>query len=145
MDQDILVSDQAEGGKRLIEMLAKTGFEVRVAFWGKRIEADKWYLYIASPFVDERGPAAAYRSVQDILRNTPELGIEPLEVKLVGLNDSITEAILAIIKRKVAHGSSGVETPKYFPGMTRFGGYTLGRLNIDVAYIYPSPQPAASA
>jgi len=33
MDQDTMVSEQTERGKRLIEALAADGFDIRVAFW----------------------------------------------------------------------------------------------------------------
>ena len=70
MDQDTVVSEQTESGKRLIQTLAAAGFEVRVAFWAKPTDEGKWYLYLASPVVDEKGPFAAYRLVHDVLRTT---------------------------------------------------------------------------
>ncbi len=41
MDQDTVV---IESGKRLIEALAVSGFEVRVAFWAKPTDEGKWFL-----------------------------------------------------------------------------------------------------
>jgi hypothetical protein len=41
VDQDIVVSEQAEGGKRLSEALAANGFDVRVAFWAKPTDEEK--------------------------------------------------------------------------------------------------------
>ena len=65
MDQDTVVSEQTESGKRLIEVLVANGFDVRIAFWAKPTDEGKWFLYLASPIVDEKGPAAAYRFVHD--------------------------------------------------------------------------------
>src|ERR1039458_10039243 len=48
-----VVNEQAESGKRLIQTLVAAGFEVRLAFWAKPTEEGKWYLYLASPVVDE--------------------------------------------------------------------------------------------
>src|SRR5437879_11296410 len=101
MDQDPVVSEQTESGKRLIEALAAAGFDVRVAFWAKPSDDGKWFLYLASPAVDEKGPLAAYRFVFDVLRQIPDLGIEPLEVKVIGLNDSLAQAALALTKPTV--------------------------------------------
>jgi hypothetical protein len=145
MDQDTVVNEQTESGKRLIEALAEAGFEVRVAFWAKPTEAGKWYLYLASPMVDERGPTAAYRHVYDVMRKIPDLWIDPLDIRVVGLNDSLAEAALAVTKPKVPDSPFAVRNPKPYPGMTRFGGATLGGVSIDGAYIYPTPQPGASA
>ena len=144
MDQDTVVNEQTESGKQLIEALAADGFEVRIAFWAKPTEEEKWFLYLASPVVDAKGPTPAYRHVFDVLRKTPGLWIDPFEVKVLGVNDSLTEAALAVTKPKVPMSPFAARNPKPYPGMTRFGGSTLGGVSIDGAYIYPPPQPPAS-
>jgi hypothetical protein len=68
MDKDTLVTEQAESGERLISALAADGFETRVAFWAKPTDDGKWFLYLASPMTDEKGPAVAYRFVHRTLR-----------------------------------------------------------------------------
>ena len=146
MDQDTVVKEQTESGTKLIGALLKNGIEVRVAFWAKPTEAEKWYLYLASPVVDEQGQRATYRRVFDILRNTPDLWIDPLEIKLLRLDDSLTEAALAVVTRPKASDSPfAIRNQRPCPGMTRFGGSTLGGLDIDGAYIYPTLQMSAPA
>ena len=145
MDHDAVVSEQTESGKRLIQALLADGFEVRLAFWAKPTDEGKWFLYLASPVVDEKGPTAAYRLIHDVMRKVPDLWIDPLDVKVVGLNDSLTEAALAVTKPRVPAGPYAVQNPKPYPGMTRFGGSTLGGVSIDGAYIYPPLQPDVSA
>lgn len=140
MDQDPVVNEQTESGKRLIEALAAAGFDVRVAFWAKPTEDGKWFLYLASPAYDEKGPLAAYRFVFDVVRQVPDLGIEPLEVKVIGLNDSLAQAALALTKPTVTDRPFAVLNPKPYSGVTRFGGSVLGGLSVEGAYIYP---PAA--
>ena len=133
-----MVSEQTESGKRLIQSLVAAGFGVRLAFWAKPTDEGKWFLYLASPVVDEKGPLAAYRLVHDVMRQTPDQWIDPLDVKVVGLHDSLTEAALAVTRSKVPTSPYAVQNPKPYPGMTRFGGSTLGGVSIDGAYIYPS-------
>ncbi len=145
MDKDAVVSEQTEGGKRLIEALASDGFDVRVAFWSKPTDEGKWFLYLASPMVDDQGPAAGYRRVHSILRKMPDLCVDPMEIRVVGLNDSLTEAALAAIKPRVPDSPYAVRNPRAYPGMTWFGGSTLGGVSIDGAYIYPPSQSSASA
>ena len=144
MDQDTVVSEQTESGRRLKEKLSADGFDVRVAFWMKPTDEEKWYLYLASPFVDENGPTVAYRRVFDVMRKMPDLWIDPLEVRVIGINDSLTEAVLAVTQPKVPDSPFAVRNPKRYPGMTRFGGSTLGGVSIVGAYIYP-PLPARVA
>ena len=133
MDQDTVVVEQRTSGERLIAALEARGFDVPLAFWAKPTEEDEWYLYLASPFVAAHGGHAAYRLVHDTIRSLADLWIKPLEVKVLRMDDSLTEA--ALKKRK----------PQPFPGMTRFGGSTLGGLGIDGAYIYPAPLLSAPA
>ena len=140
-----MVSEQTESGERLIQTLVSAGFGVRLAFWAKPTDEGKWYLYLASPVVDEKGPLAAYRLVHDVMRKVPDPWIDPLDIKIVGLNDSLAEAALAMTKPKGSTSLYGVRNPKPYPGMTRFGGSTLGGVSIDGAYIYPPLQPDMSA
>jgi hypothetical protein len=145
MDQDAVVSDQTESGKRLIEALAAAEFDVRVAFWAKPTDEGKWYLYLASPIVDDQGPTEAYRFVHRILRKTPDVWIDPFEIKVIGMNDSLSEAALEVMKPRVPDSPFAIRNPRPYPGMTRLGGATLGGVSIDGAYIYPLPQPGVSA
>jgi hypothetical protein len=145
MDQDTVVSEQTESGKRLIAALTAKNFDVPIAFWAKLSEEGKWYLFLASSVVDDQGPASAYRLVFDVLRDMPEIWIDPFEIKVVGIKDSLTQAAFAVTKPKVPNGKFAVPNPKPYPGMTRFGGPTLGGISIDGAYIYPPAQPSASA
>ena len=145
MDKDTLVTEQTESGDRLISALAADGFDIRVAFWAKPTEEGKWFLYLASPMVDDKGPAVAYRFVHRTLRKMADLWIDPLEIRVVGLNDSLTEAALAAITPKVPASPYAVRNPKPYPGLTWFREDTLGGLSIDGAYIYPPSQQGAPA
>jgi hypothetical protein len=143
MDQDAMVTEQKESGERLIEALAAAGFDVRVAFWAKPTDDGKWFLYLASPTVDEKGARTAYQLVFDVLEQIPDPGIEPLEIKVIGLNDSLARAVLAVMKTKVPNGLFATRNPKTHRRMLRFDGSVLGGTSIDGAYIYfPPVQPA---
>jgi hypothetical protein len=144
MDKDTLVTEQTDSGEQLIKELAACGFETRVAFWAKPKDEGKWFLYLASPIVDDKGPTAAFRLVHSAMRKMPDLWIEPLDVRVIGMNDTLTEAALDVIKPKVASISYAIRHPKPYPGMTLFRGDTLGGLSIDGAYIYPPLQAGAS-
>ena len=145
MDQNSLLNEQTLSGMRLIEALASDGFEVRIAFWAKLADESR-FLFIASPFVDEKGARAAYQRVFNVMRNTPEIWIEPLEIKVLGLNDSLTLGAMAVTKPRESNRPFADRNPRPYPGMTRFGGATLGGVSIDgEAYIYPPSIPSVSA
>lgn len=142
MDQNAVVNEQIESGRRLIEKLNNEGFEVQVAFWTRLTDEEKWYLYLASPFVNENGPKAAYGCVFDAMGKMTDLWIDPFEVRVIGTNDSLTQGALAVTKSKVPNSPFAVPKPKPYAGMTRLGGSTLGGISIVGAYIYP-PLPVS--
>jgi hypothetical protein len=145
MDKEPFVTEQLEHGEQLISELTKDGFETRAAFWAKPTDEGKWFLYLASPMVDEKGPRDAYRLVHRTLKRMPNLWIEPLEIRVLGMNDSLTEAALAAIKPKVPTDPYAIQNPKPYRGMTWYRGETFGGLSIDGAYIYPPSQQGAPA
>jgi hypothetical protein len=145
MDQDTMVNEQIESGRRLIEKLTQEGFEVRVAFWTRLANEEEWYLYLASPFVDEHGPRHSYRHVFDVMEQMPDLWIDSMEIRVIGINDSLTEGALAVTRPMVAGSKFAVRNTKPHPGLTRLRGSTLGGVSIVGAYIYPPSQPGVPA
>jgi hypothetical protein len=131
MDQGTLVENQVDEGKRLIEQLASTGFDVTAAFWVRTREDGEWTLTIASKVLEEKGPAAAYRAVNDALRKLDDPSISMSDIKVIGANNPITRDVHKIQKR--------------YSGRTpiRFGGARFGGVDIEEAYIY-SPAPGSA-
>jgi hypothetical protein len=142
VDQDVLVSERTESGERLIEALSAAGYEISIAFWAKPTDEGKWFLYLVSPFVDEHGPAAAYRLVHRVIRELSGVWIDPFEIRVVGSIDSLAQAALEVTKPKVPDSRFAVRNPRLFP--TRLGGTSLGGVSVDGAYIYPTSRPRAS-
>lgn len=145
MDQDTVVNEQIDSGAKLITALATTGFQVRAAFWAKPTEEDKWFLYLASPWWDEKGPQAAYRHVFELLRTLPEVWIDPFEIRLLGSNDSLTATAVAATAPRPATGPFAAQPKKPYPGMTRYGGSSFGGMSVDGVKIYPPSQHATVA
>ena len=145
MGQDSLVNLEIENGRKLIDHLATNGFDVHLAFWVKETDAGRWYLYLASPLVDEKGPLVAYGIAIPLVESVPEFGIGPFSIKVVGLQDSMTMAARKAIRPRVPSGPFAVKSPKPYPGMTRVNGTTLAGVDIDGAYIYPPLHSATPA
>lgn len=130
MDQNSLVEQQLRDGERIVEQLRHHGIEVAVACWVKATEDNRWFLYIASPIVDDRGLHGAYRAVFDVMRGLPNLWVDSLDVKLVSASHPIVQDALGIYR----------QYPALIP--TRYAGLQLGGIGIEEAYIYP---PATAA
>jgi hypothetical protein len=126
MDQVTLVDEQLKDGWRLVQRLAHDHFGVVAACWLKTSEDSRWYLYIASPFVDHEGIGKAYRYVQSIIRQMPQpFAIAPLDVKLIGAKSQLAQDIVK------------VERALPVKILTRYRGPELSNLGAEDAYIYP--------
>jgi hypothetical protein len=126
MDRATLVESQIEDGEKLIHRLIEDGFPVTVAAWIKESESGSWYLYIASPVVDQDVRFGGYRRLHALMRQMPQpFWLDLFAVKLLETTDSLTEALLTARQRYP------VERP------VRLGEALLGVRSIDGAYIYP--------
>jgi hypothetical protein len=137
MAQDVLVREQIEGGRELLDQLAADGVEVTTAFWAKETESGRWYLFIASPVVDEQGIGAAYGMLITAVRNMPHQWIDPMEVKLLRSDDVMAAAAQRVIAPN--------PPPSSFRSAKYYDVWNLGGVGVDGAYIYPRPHPAPAA
>jgi hypothetical protein len=132
VDQVALVERQIDDGRKLVEHLVQSGFPVTAAFWLNASEASRWYLYIASPVVDQEGRRKAYGRVFAALSKKPEpVWIDPFEIKVVTTTSPMTQDVLAAQR---AH-----------PGKQpiRYRGTRLGPVSVEAAYLYP-PEAAVA-
>ena len=144
MGQDTMVREQLENGRKLIDSVVAEGFDVDLAFWIKEIEADTWFLYLSSPFVDQRGLFASYMLVQAVMRRLPELEIDPFDVRVVSPNDSRSVEAREAIRYRLEHGPFPSPNSPISQRVSRFGGVSLGGRSINGGYIYLPTQPVAS-
>ena len=140
MDQNALVNDQILSGEQLFESLLSDGFDIRVAFWARSAEDGEWSLYLASPIVDEKGATAAYRVVNRSLRKIPSW-IDPFEIKVVGLKDSLTDAAFEVWKPNIPKSQLAATTPIFSGSICQINGSSaFSRLGIDRVLIYSPPR-----
>jgi hypothetical protein len=128
MDSDELVVDfQVDAGRRIIAQLVRDAFDAKAVFWVKTAEEGIWFLYVATPLVEQKGLAEAYRVLQASMQKLPGIPLSLSDIKLVGADNPIAKDVLRILAR--------------YPGRvaTRYGGKQLGSMTIDDAYIYPQP------
>ena len=122
-----LVESDIEAGRKLLNELKNidSHFLVRSAFWLYRPENFDWRLFIATPLVDQRGPASAYSDVQGALRSlVPPVPISMQDISVVSPNDKLVKLM-----------KTAVQIPSETPGI-RFARTRLGDTYVEDAYIY---------
>ena len=97
MDTETLVEFQIDAGQRLLVQLLRDGFRVETSFWAKTVEEGIWFLYVASPIVEEKGLASAYRALQSSLQRLQGIPLSLSEIKLIGRDNPMTQDVLAIL------------------------------------------------
>jgi hypothetical protein len=125
MDTSTLVENRIDDGRKLINLLTQKGFPLTAVFWVETSEEGDWLLYIASPVVDQKGTAAAYRDVYAVLTTISGTSISVSDVKLIGINNPITKDVLGIRERY----------PGKNPTVSR--RRQLGSIAVDEVYVYP--------
>ncbi len=124
MVEEALVGSWIKAGERLTLALRHANFRVVASLWLYDATVNEWRLVIASPLVDQAGPLEAYRRVQLILRQKPDL--KPLslnDISVVSPNYP-TVKLLRIASRK-----------QRVPVRIRLSRYPIGSCFIDDACI----------
>jgi hypothetical protein len=123
MAAELLVANQIEDGKKIIDQLVRDGFEVTVAFWVKT-EEGLWRLYIASPSVDNQRPGKAAPALYDSLRKIPDSSVQFSEIRLINAANPMAQDAVALRNHPAI-------IPNEYPGKR------LGHLAIEESFIYP--------
>jgi hypothetical protein len=125
MATDTLVETRIEEGRKLIELLVESGFDVMLGAWVRTIEDDQWFLYLVSDVVEREGMASAYRKLYSIYRSIPDGWVLLSDTKLIGPSNPIAKDLLEIQGRFPA------------PVPVRSRRPRLGNLSIEEVYVYP--------
>jgi hypothetical protein len=131
MDQEPLVIEQIEAGKRFIDEFDKY-VPVGAAFWLKASEDSGWYLYIASDQITDENFDVAYGEVARLARKIADPNLDLFQVKLIGVRDPFVRAALDLYRRY----------PARIP--TRIRGRQFGGMSVEEVYLYPPPVTAVS-
>jgi len=125
MDTDTLVENQIDDAQRFLAKLVGSGFDVTAACWARTSEEDRWFFYIATKAIEEKGLAAAYGDAYGVLLAMDNPWISVSEVKLIPPTNPMVRDLLDIQRRSVSR----------MPMHTRRSH--LGSLGIEEAYIFP--------
>jgi hypothetical protein len=123
--EEPLVERNIEDGRRIVEGLDSSRFEVQSAFWFYTPASHKWTLFIVTPLVDNLGPREAYARVQTLLLTvSPRPQISLKDISLLSPQNELVRLLRLAIK--TGPGISGI----------RFTRNTINGVFIQDAYIY---------
>jgi hypothetical protein len=131
MDQEPLVNEQIEAGRKFIDEFDKY-IPVRAAFWLKAGEDSGWYLHVASDQITDENIDVAYGDVAKAFRTVDDPNLDVFQVKLISTNDPFARAALDLYERSKAR------VPIHIRGRS-FGG-----MGVEGAYVYPPAVAAVS-
>lgn len=98
MDKTILVKDDILEGKKLIQHLETTNFQVNSALWFYNSELGMWRLILASEYLDRHGPKEAYAFVQKELEKVSPIDISLNNITIVGANDELINLLRRVVE-----------------------------------------------
>ena len=124
MDQEPLVTEQIEAAARFLGEMGKY-VPVRVAFWLKESDEDRWKLYVASDQIRQDNIDVAYGEVLRIAGRMRDPNFDPFQVKIVTPGDPYARSAMDVRDRY----------PAAIP--TRLRRRPLGGVQVEEAYIYP--------
>jgi hypothetical protein len=131
MDQEPLVTEQIEAGRKFIDEFEKYR-PLQAAFWLKETEDSGWYLYVASDQITDGNFDVAYGDVAKAARDIHDPNLDIFRVNVLGIDDPRAKAALEIYRQ--------------FPGRvpTRPRASHFGPLGAEAIYLYPPPVAAAN-
>lgn len=130
MDQEPLVTEQIEAGRKFINEFRKYR-PIQAAFWLKATEDSGWYLFVASDQITDENFDVAYGDVRQASRNIEDPNFDLFRVNVIGIDDRRAKAALDIYRRYSGRPPARVR------------GAEFGSMGAEGVYLYPPPATAA--
>lgn len=131
MDQEPLVIEKIEAGKKFIEEFDKY-VPVRAAFWLKINEDSGWYLHISSDQITDENFDVVYGEVAKVAKKIDDPNFDLFQVKLIGTDDPFARAALNLYAQFRARVPTNIR------------GRSFGGMSVEGVYVYPPPVVAVS-
>lgn len=135
MAEEVLVKEQIDGGRKLLDRLLAADVHLTVAFWCKPEDDQYWHLYLVSPDVKDRGTLPVYAVANQLINTLPWASdrerIDPSSLRVVHTSNWLAQNALPIARA-------------YPPGVANiwYRAKWFGDAAVEGTYIYPLPQPA---
>jgi hypothetical protein len=113
-------------GQRLLDALGQSGIEVTAGFWAKVADDARWYLYLATPLVNQIGSTETYGRVDAAMQplQAQTIWLDPFQIKVISPQSPMAQAAALLSK-----GSAGILR---LDGTQHLGGET-----VEGAILYP--------
>jgi hypothetical protein len=130
MDQGPLVTSDLYDGAEFARKLA-AHWPVKAAFWLRRADDYKAYLYIGIEGIDGASKMPVYHDVNEVGREMSNIYFDRYRVKILGVNDPLARAAIDLNEQypdPIGH---------------RGGPQMFGGIFAEELFVYPTIQPAA--
>jgi len=122
----LLVEEEIESGRRLVETLDKRGVPIEAALWAYNPESERYQLVIGSGEVDTSGARPIYEQIQEALRSLPEN--QRVAFSDIAVTSSSTGVVRAL--------SRAIHTSPNAISSIRITNNVVNRELIEDAYVY---------
>lgn len=125
MDKTLLVREKIEEGKKLIEAIDRSDFQLTGALWFYLVENNDWRLILVTPLLEISGPRKIYEKIQLLIRDLPTpFGIGLENISVMSPHDKLIKLLRIAIRTS--------------PGLSeiRFSKNTINNVFIEDAIIY---------
>lgn len=132
MDQIVLVNEQVDAGRRLLDQVDGQ-ISIRAAFWLKKPDERDWYLYVAAGGVTDANIGRVFGPLAQAARRMGDPNLDPFRINVISADAPLARAVVELLER--------------YPGpfAIRPNDSLLGDVEIDGAYIYPRRVAAPAA
>lgn len=124
MDKKTLVNIDIEEGKKLIDLLDRSGMNISSAFWLYLTEIQEWRLMLATPDIDTLGRKKTYAKILELLNQHLESIDMPLDaISVISPEQELNRHLRTVVKKG-----------KEISG--RFSGIVVNGTLIEDIYLY---------
>ena len=124
MDKKTLVNIDIEEGKKVIDLLDRSGMQISSAFWLYLTEIQEWRLMLATPDIDTLGRKKTYAKILELLNQHLESIDMPLDaISIISPNQDLNKHLRTVMDK--GKGISG-----------RFSGIVVNGTLIEDTYLY---------
>ena len=103
MGQELLVSEQIDAGEEFVRGFCEY-LPVAAAFWVNPADSEDWFLYVASPEVDDGNLDVAYGEVLRRVGTNKNQWLDAFQVKLLNSADPLATEVIRIRDRYPVEG-----------------------------------------
>jgi hypothetical protein len=102
MDQEVLVEQKEQEGRRLIEALDAANLGPSAAFWFYQPDVSQWRLMVTGPGLDAgaKDPTEPYRKIANVLNNLVPTAsaLSISDLKVIGQRDPLLAVMGGIVR-----------------------------------------------